>query len=72
MVTSYQSCATSQRYTEQHAGLEEMQNAFKKYKGNARGLAADTAFQLPAGTRRNKLTKKDVLAELDADLKGGG
>ena len=71
MVPSYQSCATSQRHPELHTDLEETQNALK-HKGNARGMAADVAFQLSAGTRRNELTEKDVLAGLDADLKGGG
>lgn len=71
-VPSYRSFATSRQHPELHTDLEKKtQNALKR-KGNARGLAADVAFQLSAGTRRNELTEKDALAGLDADLKGGG
>lgn len=54
-----------------HVDLEGMENVLK-HKDNARGLAADVAFQLSAGTRRKELTEKDALAGLDADLKEGG
>jgi len=70
MVPSHQSCAMSQQHPELHIDLEEMQTALK-HKGNRRGLAADAAFQLSAGTRRKELTEKDVLAGFDTDLKGG-
>lgn len=62
--------ATSQLHPELHTGLEETQNALKD-KGNASRLAAHVACQLSACSR-SELTEKDVLAGLDADLKGGG